>query len=98
MDITSKNRDDLKQAVSSQTPQPFTDTPPFQSHIQRAQSPLQTEENQTLDKDKNEEPEIKYSMEIISLAVKCCTMICHTLSNFLFISLEQFHCKYAIST
>lgn len=47
---------------------------------------------------KNEEPEIRYSMEIIHSTVKCCTMICHILANFLFILLEQFHCKYAIST
>lgn len=87
MDITSKNRDNLKQAISSQTLHSFADTPPFQSSIQRAQSPLQTEENQTLNKDKNKEPKIKYSMEIINLAVKCCAMICHMLSNFLFILL-----------
>lgn len=91
MDITSKNRHNLKQVVSSQILQPFADTSPFQSSIQRAQSPLQTEENQTLNKDKNEEAEIKYIMEIICLTVKCCTMICHMLSNFLFILLEQFH-------
>lgn len=98
MDITSKNRDNLKQAVSSETLQSLAGTPPFYSSMQMAQSPLQTEENQTLNKDKNEEPEIKYSMETIHPTVKCCTMICHMLANFLFILLEQFHCKYAVST
>lgn len=82
MDITSKNRNNLKQAVSSPTLQPLADTPPFQSSTQRAQSPLQTEENQTLNKDKNGEPEMKYSMQIIHLTVKCCTMICHMLTFY----------------